>query len=88
MNLSQLVNSLVFNNNLILNQHINSVSDTDLNFFISKRQFNFGFDTQSTLAEFINKTLLIGGFKQTRSQCSTNFDCRIYDDFGNFFNLH
>ena len=76
----------VFDNDQIVNNHIDSVTCLDFLPIVNNWRNYFRQDFPSAFAQFIGMTLLISGFEQSRSEFLMNLEGCINNVFGNCLN--
>jgi len=84
---SYFINSLVFDNYSIINNHVSPKADVDFDSFILYRQSLLAFHLQARFFQFIGQAFLIYGFKKSRPQGLMNFNGAMYDISSDFFDV-
>jgi hypothetical protein len=69
-----------FNNNCVIDQQVQSVSNVEIHLVVLERQRVLRLHEASALSQLVCKTSLIRTFQQSRAECRVNFH-RGMDDF-------
>jgi hypothetical protein len=83
-----LFDGLEFDDDPRLDQQIQSIAGIDLDSFIPDWQRHLSVNVQSSLAQLVGQTRLIGRLQQTRSQLGMNFHGGVDDLSGDVIQFH
>jgi hypothetical protein len=77
-----------FHDHAVFDKEIDSVPGIKLKAFIKNGQTKLVLKLHSSDCEFVKKASGVGAFKQSRSERSVYFKCRLNDSFGHVFMEH
>lgn len=73
------IDGFVFNDDSVLNQHIDSISGIDLDFLLADRENHFTRDLESSFSELIRKAFLVSGLQEAWPERPMHLDRGIND---------